>query len=107
MRILSAGGNLRSCAKRVGSRASSPSGSCSSTGLMSSTNARRLAALFQLLANPGNEAAHAKQLVHELWKRLAPVLIALGEVADDPLFEVDLKLVALVDPLRGLRRLKD
>src|SRR5947208_8361115 len=107
MRILSAGGNVRSCAKRLGSRASSSRGSCSSTGLISSTRCRGAPPLFQLLAHPRHQAAHAQQLVHELWKRLAAILIALGEVADDALFEVDLELVAFLNALRRLRRLED
>src|SRR5256885_6613735 len=107
MRIFSAGGNVRSCAKRLGSRASSSRGSCRSTGLISSTSGRSSPALFQLFAHPWNEAAHAQQLVHELGKSLAPILVALREVTDDAFLEVDLQLVAFLDRLRGLRRLQD
>src|SRR6266536_6538308 len=108
MRILSAGGNFRSWAKWVGSRASSWSGSCSSTGLMSSTGRWRLAAsLFESFADPGHEPAHLQEVGHELREGLSPVFVALREVADDAFLEVDLKLVALFDGLRRLRRLHD
>src|SRR5712691_6100753 len=107
MRILSAGGKVRSWAKRLGSRASSARGSCSSTGLMSSTRCRRATPLFQLLAHPRHQAAHTQQLVHKLGKRLAAILIAFREVADDAFLEVDLELVSLLDALRRLRRLED
>src|SRR5439155_25153683 len=107
MRIFSSGGNFRSWAKRLGSRASSSSGSRSSTGFMSSTRGGHLPPLFELLAHPRHEPAHAQQLVHELGKGLAAILVALGEVADDAFFEVDLQLVALLDPFRRRRRLQD
>src|SRR5205809_4124787 len=106
MRIRSAGGNFRSWAKRFGSRARSSSGSCSSTGFSLSTRGSGAPALFQPLAHPRHETAHPQQLVHELRERLAPVLVALGEVADDPFLEVDLELVALLHALGRLRRLE-
>src|SRR6266566_7825642 len=100
MRILSGAGNFRSWAKWVGSRASSWSGSCSSTGLMSSTGRRRLAAsLFESFADPGHEPAHLQQVGHELRKGFGPVLVALREVADDAFLEVDLELVTFLDGL--------
>src|ERR1700674_2886390 len=106
-RILFAGGNFRSWANRVGSRASSASGSCSSTGWRASPRRADPPALLQLLAHPGHQPAQAKQLVHELRKRLASVLVAFGEVADHALLQVDLELVTLIDPPRRLRRLGD
>src|SRR6202165_3256633 len=107
--------------KWVGSRASSSRGSCSSTcptksgdfagapreGLMSSTSCRDAAAFFQPLAHPRHEPAHVQQLVHECRECLAPVLVALGEVAHDALLEVDLQLVPLVNAYGRLRRLED
>src|SRR6266508_6093395 len=107
MRIFSGGGNVRSCEKRVGSRASSSSGSWSSTGLMSSTRGSLLSSLLQPLSHPRHQPAHLQQVGHELGKGLGAVFVALGEVADDALLEVDLELVALLDRLRGLRRLED
>src|ERR1044072_1796683 len=108
MRILSEAGKVRSWLNRVGSRASSPSGSWSSTGLRSSTGGRRFAApLLQSLADPGNEPSHLQQVGHELRERLRPVLVALREVANDALLEVDLELVALLHRLGRLRRLED
>src|SRR6266851_5838134 len=107
-RILSAGGNFRSWLKRVGSRASSSSGSCKSTGL--SKSGRRFrgpAPFFEAPAHPRHQPAHAQQLVHELRKRLAAVLVAAREVADDPFVEVDLELVAFVHGFCRLRRLED
>src|SRR5882762_10430981 len=93
--------------KWVGSRASSSRGSCSSTGLMSSTRCRDAPLFFQPLANPRHEPAHVQELVHEARKGLAAILIALREVAHDTCFEVDLELVALVNPLCRLRRLEN
>src|SRR5712691_7418949 len=107
--------------KWVGSRASSSRGSCSSTGLMSSTRGRlpRLRGrwgasagwgapfFFQPLAHPRHQPAHVEELVHEFREGFAPILIALREVAHDPLLEVDLELVTLIDPLGRLWRLKD
>ena len=47
------------------------------------------------------------ELGHELGKRLGAVLVALRQVLDRALLEVDLELVALADRLRSLGRLKD
>src|SRR5579872_1347963 len=107
MRIFSAGGNLRSWEKRDGSRASCSSGSCSSTGLDSSTSSLEAAPLLQLLANPRHQAAHVEELVHELRESLAAVLVAFREVAHDTLLEVHLELVTVLDRLGGLGRLED
>src|SRR6266513_68438 len=107
MRIRSAGGNFRSWAKRFGSRARSSSGSWSSTGFSLSTRGSGAPALFQPLAHPRHQPAHAQELVHELRERLASVLVALGEVADDPFIEIHLELIALLHRLRRLRRLQD
>src|SRR2546429_5636813 len=74
---------------------------------MSSTRGGHPPPLFELLAHPRHESAHTQQLVHELRKGLAAILVALDEVADDAFFEVDLQLVALLDPFRSLRRLQD
>src|SRR6266566_356431 len=107
--------------KWVGSRASSSRGSCSSTGLMSSTCCRlprrwgrwRASArwgppsFFQAFAHPRHQPAHAQELVHELRERLRAVLVALREVAHDALLEVDLELVSFVHAFRRLWRLKD
>src|SRR6266508_4610855 len=107
MRIFSGGGNFRSWAKRLGSRASSSSGSWSSTGFRSSTRGSLLPSLFQALAHPRHQAAHPKKVVHELRKWLGPVLVAFREVADDAFLEVDLELVTLFHRLGRLRRLQD
>src|SRR6266566_2014843 len=97
MRIFSGGGKLRSCEKRFGSRASSSSGSCTSTGLTSSTRRGHTLALFQPLAHPRHESAHSQQVVHELRERLGAIFVAFREVADHALVEVDLQLVAVLD----------
>src|ERR1051325_10102975 len=107
MRIFSDGGNWRSWAKRVGSRARSASGSCRSTGFMSSTRPSLLSSLLEPLSHPGHEATHLEQVGHELRESLGTVLVALREVADDALLEIDLELVSFLDSLRSLRRLKD
>src|SRR5882762_11634249 len=93
--------------KWVGSRASSSKGSCSSTGLISSTRCRDAPLFFQPLAHPRHQPAHVEQLIHELGERLGAVLVALREVAHDALLEVDLELVPLVHAFSRLRRLKD
>src|ERR1700694_6049433 len=79
-RILSDGGNFRSWAKRVGSRAKSSSGSWSSTGL-SSTSCRHASAFFQSLAHPRHQPAHLQELVHEAREGLRSIFVALAEVA--------------------------
>src|SRR5207247_1919539 len=63
--------------------------------------------LLQLLAHPRHEPAHPQQVVHELWKSLGAILVALAHVADHALLEVDLELVAFLYRLGGLRRLQD
>src|SRR6267378_8055495 len=93
--------------KWVGSRARSSRGSCSCTGLISSTRCRDAPLFLQPLAHPGHQPAHAQELVHELGERFGSVLVALGEVAHDSLLEVDLELVALVYAFGSLWRLKD
>src|SRR6266850_3968827 len=93
--------------KWVGSRASSSRGSCSSTGLISSTRGRDAPFFFQALPHPRHQPAHVEELVHELRKGLAPIFVTLREVAHYPLLEIDLELVTLIDPLGSLWRLKD
>src|SRR5215510_16054975 len=118
MRIFSDGGNVRSCSKREGGRTRSASGSCSSTlpsvtalpppptrlvGLRPQVTGRHGVAtgalFFQALAHPWHQSAHSHQVCHELRKWLGLVHVALGEVADDALLQVDLELVALPDGL--------
>src|SRR5215471_8795645 len=98
----SGGGNLRSWVNRDGGLTSWSSGSSSSTGSIPST-----LSLLEALPHPWHQAAHPHELGHELRERLGPVLIALGEVADHALLEVDLQLVAGLDGLGRLRRLED
>src|SRR5579883_1660036 len=111
MRIRSGAGKLRSWKKRRGSLASSSRGSWSSTGPPSTSGTAPgrspLPSFLEPLFDPGREAAHPQQLGHELGKRLAPELVSAREVADDALLQVDLELVALLDRLRGRRRLQD
>src|SRR5579864_5532664 len=104
-RILSAGGNFRSWEKVLGSRASSWSGSWSSTGSMSSTRWCCAPALGEPLADPRHQPAHRQELVHEIRERLGRVLVAPAEVANDALLEVDLELVTVLDGFGGLGRL--
>src|SRR5260370_32596874 len=59
------------------------------------------------MADPRHQTAHFEKLVHELREGLRSVLVALREVADHALLQVDLELVAVLDRLARLGRLHD